>query len=365
MKRINAVTLFCAVAALTACHTPEQAIRKCLAEDKGATAEQKAAVWISIADLKKNQKNYDDAVEAYQKSLSLHRSGTGAQDALNQCGLVLSQLKDYAGAIECFKQVAEIPNTDKKQSRVKVMTSLQNMADVYIVMKQYGNAVKVWEAAAKKPEFQDEENRTVIGKKIIDIYCTQVAENIRLKRLDEAQKGLDILKKITKDERIANLDVYLHLGRAAVAARNRNYKSAQAYYLAAVNIPGSKRKITASCELILFYLHNNKKAEAEKALKELLTLPCTNPDEQYQVSFVRYRYLNLTKKYQEAITLLDNTAKIKGLRPPRVANCYGLISLIYYQAFADIDKSTEYYKKAIGVPGGNWQKPYLKRKLGM
>ena len=152
MKRVITVTLFCAVA-LTACRTPGPTVndsnkanraKNCSATGKTlktTSKEQKAADWAAIADCKAGQKKYDDAVEAYQKSLTLHRMGTQAQDVLNKCGLVLCQLKDYTAALACFKQVAEIPNPDKMQSRNMIMTSCQNMADAY--EQHFHSAVEV------------------------------------------------------------------------------------------------------------------------------------------------------------------------------------------------------------------------------
>ncbi len=360
MKRVIAVTLFCSVA-LTACRTPGQAID---ASGK-ISKEQKAAEWAAIAACKAGQKKYDDAIEAYQKSLALHRTGTQAQDVLNKCGLVLCQLKDYTAALACFKQVATIPNTDRTQSRNMILTSLQNMADAYVEMKQYSHAVKVWEDAAKKPEYQDAASQADIRKKICDIYFDQIRENIRLKWFDDAQKGLDILKTLAKNERITDLEVYLYLGRAAAAARKKNYESAKNLYLAALNIPGSKRKITVYCELIQFYLKHNRKTEAEKALNKLLTLPCANVQQRYQVKSVQFAYLNKMRKYKEAVELMEETVKIKGLHPNQIATCYGQISLIYYLSLHDGKRAVEYYKKAISVPGSNWQKPYLQRKIGV
>lgn len=362
MKRIIAVTLFCTVA-LTACRTPGQAID--VSSLKEASNEQKATDWAAIADCKAGQKKYDDAVEAYQKFLTLHRTGTQAQDVLNKCGLILLQLKDYTSALECFKQVAEIPNPDKMQSRNMLMTSCQNMADAYVAMAQYFNAVKVWEVAAKRPEFQDAASQAKIREKILGVYDAQVSKNIQIKQFEEAQKGLDILKTRAKNERITDLEVYLYLGKAAAAARKKNYGSAKNLYLAALNIPGSKRKITVYCELILFYLQNNKKAEAEKALNKLLALPCANVQQRYQVKSVQFAYLNKMRKYKEAVELMEETVKIKGLRPNQIATCYGQISLIYYQSLHDGKLAMEYYKKAISVPGSNWQKPYLQRKIGV
>ena len=245
------------------------------------------------------------------------------------------------------------------------MTSCQNMADAYVAMAQYFNAVKVWEDAAKRPEFQDAESQAKIREKILGVYDAQVSKNIQIKQFEEAQKGLDILKTLAKNERITDLEVYLYLGRAAAAARKKNYESAKNLYLAALNIPGSKRKITVYCELIPFYLQNNKKAEAERALNKLLALPCANVQQRYQVKSVQFAYLNKMRKYKEAVELMEETVKIKGLRPNQIATCYGQISLIYYLSLHDGKRAVEYYKKAISVPGSNWQKPYLQRKIGV
>ena len=69
-------------------------------------------------------------------------------------------------------------------------------------------------------------------------------------------------------------------------------------------------------------------------------------------------------KFDEAIKLMEETAKLKGLRPARVARCYGLICQIYYSNKKDVDMAKKYYDMATKVPGGNWQSAYLRKKLG-
>ena len=100
-------------------------------------------------------------------------------------------------------------------------------------------------------------------------------------------------------------------------------------------------------------------------MKELQALPCTKVDDQYQISFWTFRYLNVTKKYNDAIKVMEETAKIKGLPPYRLANCYGLICGVYFNGLKNKEKAIEYYKKATAVPRGNWKNAYLKKKLGL
>ena len=74
--------------------------------------------WERIARYREAQRKYEDAVEAYQKILEICKEGNQAQDALNRCGMLLVRLKDYPGAIECYKQVRTIPNKDVRRSKI-------------------------------------------------------------------------------------------------------------------------------------------------------------------------------------------------------------------------------------------------------
>ena len=47
--------------------------------DKAAVPAQKASAWLTIARFRENQKKFEDAVEAYQASLELHKEGNQAQ----------------------------------------------------------------------------------------------------------------------------------------------------------------------------------------------------------------------------------------------------------------------------------------------
>ena len=138
--------------------------------DKAAVPAQKASAWLTIARFKENQRKYEEAVEAYQASLELHKEGNQAQEALNKCGMALIRLKDYTAAIECFKQVPSIPNKDARRSMTLKMASFQNIATAYIAMKQYQNAIKTLDDAAKLPDFKDAKSQKAIQNTIVRIY---------------------------------------------------------------------------------------------------------------------------------------------------------------------------------------------------
>ena len=73
--------------------------------------------------------------------------------------------------------------------------------------------------------------------------------------------------------------------------------------------------------------------------------------------------LSCHKKFDEAIKIMEETAKLKGLTPARVASCYGNICSLYFNK-NDYERAREYYKKAKSVPNGNWKYEYLRKKLG-
>ena len=334
-------------------------------DDKKATNDQKAEAWNTIARYKDAQRKYEDAIDAYQKSLELRPTGNQAQDVMNKCGMLLVRIKDFTSAIECFKQVPTIPCKDKRRATAIAFQSYLNIANAYVAMKQHNKAIQQLNDMAKKPEFQSARQQAEIQKAIFKIYDTQIREAVRLKRFDEAQKGFDELKKIVNDKRLISLEMYLLQGKAAFAARKRDYKTAEEYYKKAIEIATPALKFGAYGELIQYSLIHRKYAEAEKAVKALQALPVTKAEEQYQISFWTFRYFNITKKYNDAIKVMEETAKIKGLPPYRLANCYGLICGVYLNGLKNNEKAIEYYKKATAVPRGNWKNPYMKKQLGL
>lgn len=334
-------------------------------DDKKATNDQKAEAWNTIARYKDAQRKYEDAIEAYQKSLELRPTGNQAQEVMNKCGMLLVRIKDFTSAIECFKQVPTIPCKDKRRATAIAFQSYLNIANAYVAMKQHKNAIQQLNDMATKPEFKSARQQAEIQKAIFKIYDTQIREAVRLKRFDEAQKGMDEVKKIVNDNRIISLQMYLLSGKAAFAARKRDYQKAEEYYNTAIKIATPAMKFGAYGELIQYGLIHRKYDKAEKAVKELQALPCTKVDDQYQISFWTFRYLNVTKKYNDAIKVMEETAKIKGLPPYRLANCYGLICGVYFNGLKNKEKAIEYYKKATAVPRGNWKNAYLKKKLGL
>ena len=334
-------------------------------DDKKATNDQKAEAWNTIARYKDAQRKYEDAIEAYQKSLELRPTGNQAQEVMNKCGMLLVRIKDFTSAIECFKQVPTIPCKDKRRATAIAFQSYLNIANAYVAMKQHKNAIQQLNDMAKKPEFKSARQQAEIQKAIFKIYDTQIREAVRLKRFDEAQKGMDEVKKIVNDNRIISLQMYLLSGKAAFAARKRDYQKAEEYYNTAIKIATPAMKFGAYGDLIQYSLIHRKYDKAEKAVKELQALPCTKVDDQYQISFWTFRYLNVTKKYNDAIKVMEETAKIKGLPPYRLANCYGLICGVYLNGLKNNEKAIEYYKKATAVPRGNWKNAYLKKKLGL
>ena len=334
-------------------------------DDKKATNDQKAEAWNTIARYKDAQRKYEDAIEAYQKSLELRPTGNQAQEVMNKCGMLLVRIKDFTSAIECFKQVPTIPCKDKRRATAIAFQSYLNIANAYVAMKQHKNAIQQLNDMAKKPEFKSARQQAEIQKAIFKIYDTQIREAVRLKRFDEAQKGMDEVKKIVNDNRIISLQIYLLSGKAAFAARKRDYQKAEEYYNTAIKIATPAMKFGAYGDLIQYSLIHRKYDKAEKAVKELQALPCTKVDDKYQISFWTFRYLNVTKKYNDAIKVMEETAKIKGLPPYRLANCYGLICGVYLNGLKNNEKAIEYYKKATAVPRGNWKNAYLKKKLGL
>ena len=336
-----------------------------IVNDKKMTPVQQASAWLGIARYKELQKKYEDAVDAYQSGIELNKEGNQAQEALNKCGLLLIRLKDYTGAIECFNQVFSIPNKDARRSNLLKQNASTNIANTYVAMKQYDKAVKNLDDAAKQPYFKGEKDQKALRKNILGIYETQIREAIRFKKFADAEKALGELKKRDSSNRIISLEIYLLQGKASVAARKRDYKTAEGYYQTAIKIATPSLKFGAYGALIQHYLIHKKYAEAEKAVKELQALPCTKVEEQYLVNFFHYRYLNITKKYNEAIKIMEETAKIKGLPAYRLANCYGLICSTYFSGLKDKAKAAEYYKKAAAVPRANWKNAYLKKQLGL
>ena len=337
-----------------------------IVNDKKMTPVQQASAWLGIARYKELQKKYEDAVDAYQSGIELNKEGNQAQEALNKCGLLLVRIKDYTGALECFKQVFTVPNKDARRSNLLKQGASTNIANTYVAMKQYDKAVKTLDDAAKQPYFKGEKDQKALRKNILGIYETQIREAIRFKKFADAEKALAELKKRDNSKGPVSMEVAIFCGKAAVAARKRDYKSAESFYLAALKVKGAEARDLRNVysDLINYYIRFKKFADAEKALKQMMTLPCNTVEDQFLSNDCRRRYLCAVNKFDEAIKLMEETAKLKGLRPARVARCYGLICQIYYSNKKDVDMAKKYYDMATKVPGGNWQSAYLRKKLG-
>lgn len=338
-----------------------------IVNDPKMTPQMIAGAWVRIARWREAQKKYEDAVDAYQKILELCKEGNQAQEALNRCGTLLVLLKDYSGAIECYKRVSTIQNKDARRAKVLKMASHNNIASAYTAMKQYANAVKTLEEAAKLPEFKDPRDQTSFKKAIASIYMAQIREAVRFKRFDEADAALNEFRKCGNARQIKILEIALLNGKAAFADRKRETAAAESYYQEALKVagPDSPDAIGIYAELINHYLRLKKNAEAEKALQQLLAIPCKDAETQFNVNFVKMRYLCAVNKHDEAVKLMEETAGLKGLRPFRVVRCYELICSIYLN-INDVKSAKLYLEKAAAVPGANWKcPPYLKKRLGL
>jgi tetratricopeptide (TPR) repeat protein len=184
--------------------------------------------------------------------------------------------------------------------------------------------------------------------------------------MDEAEKLLAGLKKRDKSSRIMGMQVMILTGKAAIALRKRDNAGAEKFYKEAVAVKGAAVADTVNAynEYINFLLRQKRFSDTEKALNTLLTLPAKDAETKFKIASCRKQYLVTVKKYDEAITLMEETAKLKGLRPATKARCYAFIAQICLFDKKDAASAMKYIKKAEGVPGGRWKCPaYMKKYL--
>lgn len=336
--------------------------------DAKMPANLKCSAYLNLARYKEEQKKYEDTVEAYQNALALNKEGAVAQETLNKCGLVLIRLKDYPGAIECFNQVLTITvaGKDAKRSHVLRKNAHINHANAFVAMKQYDKAVSILEKAAALDEFKDKKDQQEFQKIVVRLYEAAIREKVRLKKMDEAEKLLAGLKKKDKSSRIMGMQVMILTGKAAIALRKRDNAGAEKFYKEAVAVKGAAVADTVNAynEYINFLLRQKRFSDTEKVLNTLLTLPAKDAETKFRIASCRKQYLVTVKKYDEAITLMEETAKLKGLRPATKARCYAFIAQICLFDKKDAASAMKYIKKAEGVPGGRWKCPaYMKKHL--
>jgi tetratricopeptide (TPR) repeat protein len=98
--------------------------------------------YIVRGDKYSDAKDYDRAIEAYKKAISLQPSS----DAYNELGLAYMALKQYANGVAAFQQGIRLKPDDP--------TLRLNLGYVYIQMKQYENAISsLREAIRLKPDY--------------------------------------------------------------------------------------------------------------------------------------------------------------------------------------------------------------------
>ena len=111
--------------------------------DSKMPANQKSSACLALAKLKESQKKFAEAIEANQKSLQFVKDGLLAFEAYNKSGMLLVQIKEYAFAIDCFKQALNVKINDKRRNATFKMGIYNNLSNVYSAIEQYDQAVKV------------------------------------------------------------------------------------------------------------------------------------------------------------------------------------------------------------------------------
>lgn len=344
----------------------EKMLRQIIDDDK-MTPQLKASAWLNIARYKEFQKKSEDAVEAYQNALEYVKEGNQAQDALIRCGLSMANMKDYTGAIECYKKVMETPNKDEKRSLALKKNAYMNLAKAYASMNKYSDSVKILDGAAALPEYKSEKDQKEFKNTLYRLYEIQIRDATRFRKFDEAEAALAELKKRDDSPRTAGMETQLFRMKATAMIRAKKADEAEKLYRKGLEVKNATTSDLCGIygDLINFYISTGKSAEAEKELQAMLKLPCQNAEERFVMNDSHRRYLCSVKKYDEAIKLMDETAKVKGLSPARVARCFDLACGICLSK-NDVKTALLYKEKAEKVPGANWKaSAYLKKKLGL
>lgn len=337
-----------------------------IVNDSTMPANLKASACLTLAKFKESQKNFEEAVEAYQKSLQFVKDGLLAFEAYNKSGMLLVRLKEYAFAIDSFNKALKVEIKDKRRSANLKIGVYNNLSNTYVTIKQFEQAVKGLEDAAKLPEFSDKRNQKNLQNNINKTLETQVRNAIVYKKFDEADKAMKVIKAKGNFPKVENLEAALLTAKAAFAKRTRKNDEAEKYLKEILTIKGvsSGAKLTAYSDLIAIYTITNRPQEVAKTLQLIDKVKLTNPEEYFSKAYIKHRYFISVKKYADAVKILEDTAKIKILRPHRVARCYELLAYFYFSQ-RDLDKAKAYYNKALKTPKANFKSPILKKRLGL
>jgi tetratricopeptide (TPR) repeat protein len=337
-----------------------------IVNDSTMPANLKASACLTLAKFKESQKKFEEAVEAYQKSLQFVKDGLLAFEAYNKNATLLVRLKEYAYAIDCFNKALKVEIKDKRRSAHLKIGVYNNLSNTYVTIKQFEQAVKVLEDAAKLPEFSDKRNQKNLQNNINKTLETQVRNAIIYKKFDQADKAMKVIKAKGNFPKVENLEAALLTAKAAFAKRTRKNDEAEKYLKEILTIKGvsSGAKLTAYSELVSIYAITNRPQEVAKTLQLIDKVKLTDPEEYFSKAYIKHRYFISVKKYADAVKVLDDTAKIKNLRPYRVARCYELLAH-FYVSQKDFDKAKSYYLKALKTPKANFKNPILKKRLGL
>ena len=343
----------------------EKLIQKIL-DDKQITPNQKSSACLALGRIKESQKQLPQAILAYQKSLQYEKAGLQGFEAINKIGFLQYRLKKYSEAIEFYNKALKVEIKDKRRSITLKSGVYCNISNVYVTTKQYAKAVKLLEDVAALPEFSDKRIQNNFNANIVRAYEFHLRELITLRKFDQADKVLSNLKAKDNSSKVANLEVFLLIGKASFAKRTRKNADSEKYLTTALTIKGASQGVMLNIygELLSLYRETKKSSQVAKTLKALDDLSFTNPEDTFSRGNIKFRHFTLSKNYSQATKCMEETALTPKLSPARVARCYELLANLYLGQ-KDLEKAKVYYQKAISVPKANFKSALLKKKLGL
>lgn len=339
----------------------------------------RSSIHEQMIHIKREQKRYGEAQQFFRKALELPNTSESYRNDLLRFAhyIFLPPIEDeikngnYEKAERLLKEFKELPDAmkwhkyqitelEKRFSRGRTK-DLRAPISEKIKNGQFDEAEKLLEEALAKPDLGDDARKelTKLLKKIPDDKVSAIRKEcsqLRKKRLyDEEKRKLESALDIGNVSPDARHGIYLSLAENSIA--RKQFPEAEQYLLDAGGIEGISEyslmmRYHKGIDCLLAQNRTDDALEMIRASKAMISKPFYKAENAKRLSGF---YLRM-KKYDEAISVLEETLRESGTDPNHIADAYSGIAEIYLSRKKDFTKAEEYLEKSNAVPNAGWGK---------
>jgi len=232
-----------------------QALEKCelIPEDY----KSKIIVLVNMGNLYNHIGSFEKAIEQMEQVLFLLDTKENSDNIRAACLVSLansySELKDYDSSIKYSKKAKKIGEASKNDNAI--VTSINNISDAYISLKQYTKALEYIDPALESQDLVKSPKNT--GWLLLNAGIA----NFRLEKLENSIYYLKECVALTNDKQLLQIEMHAHEYLAKVLEQKKEYEASvleQKKYLALREIIYNDEKQALSTELNKEIVSNNK-----------------------------------------------------------------------------------------------------------